>query len=306
MQRRAIATAVRYSTTHAATRPRNTMSYPQPTSERTQDLAENVKVIKDEMAQALKSRPAAHTRSQNNPTLVLVSKLKPPSDLMAAYNNLAEEERHFGENYVQELVDKAKELPTDIKWHFIGSLQSNKCKTLAAIPNLYAVETLDSIKKADLFEKALSSSGDSERKLNVYLQVNTSGEDAKSGLPPLNEDGESSQQSGESLTDVAQHILQKCPHLHLKGLMTIGALQSSFEAKPGQENPDFVRLRETRDRLEKAVDVQGIELSMGMSNDFAAAIESGSDNVRVGSRIFGQRPSKEEAKQQREKESTAS
>lgn len=112
--------------------------------------------------------------------------------------------------------------------------------------------------------------------------MNTSGEDAKSGLPPLKEAAQGTEggATGETLTDVAQHVVSKCPHLHLKGLMTIGAIQSSFEAKPGQENPDFVCLRETRDRLEKALPLEGLELSMGMSNDFAAAIESGSDNVR--------------------------
>lgn len=270
------------------------MSYPSPSSTRVRELQENIQAIRAEMAAASSS-----ISSNKKPTLVLVSKLKPPSDLMAAYENLAQDERHFGENYVQELVDKAKLLPSDIKWHFIGGLQSNKCKTLASIPNLYAVETLDSVKKADLFEKALAADADTSRKLNVYIQVNTSGEDAKSGLAPLSS-SKAQSEGPDTLLGLAKHILEKCAHLHLQGLMTIGAIQSSYQAKEGEENPDFTCLRECRDLLSQALGGKELQLSMGMSNDFAAAIKAGSDSVRVGSRLFGERPSKEEAKKQRE------
>lgn len=84
---------------------RRTMSssYPQPTAERAEDLRENIKIIKDEIAEAVKTRAPAYARSQRDPTLVLVSKLKPPSDLMAAYQTLGQDEKHFGENYVQEV-----------------------------------------------------------------------------------------------------------------------------------------------------------------------------------------------------------
>lgn len=263
-------------------------------SERVHELSENYEAIRNQVVKASAS-------SGKTPTLVLVSKLKPLSDIMAIHGKLKDSEKHFGENYVQELVDKAKELPSDIKWHFIGGLQSNKCKALASIPNLFVVETLDSVKKADLLEKALAGDPNNGRRLNVYLQVNTSGEDSKSGLPPPTEfshdDGDT-----ETLIGLAKHIIETCPHLHLLGLMTIGALQSSFQAKAGEENPDFVRLRDSRDLLQKELGTHSLQLSMGMSNDFIAAIKSGSDNVRVGSSIFGERPSKEQAKQQREEQ----
>lgn len=167
------------------------------------------------------------------------------------------------------------------------------------------VETLDTAKKADLFEKALASDASPNRRLNVYIQVNTSGEDAKSGIAPISAEKPGSANDVGTLLGLASHIQDKCPHLSLIGLMTIGALQSSFEARDGEENPDFTRLRDSRDRLQEKLGRTDLKLSMGMSNDFAEAIRAGSDNVRVGSRLFGQRPSKEEAKQQREQEATA-
>lgn len=193
-----------------------------------------------------------------------------------------------------------KQLPSSIRWHFIGSLQSNKCKTLAgpsrlhphaladsvvAIPNLYALETLDSEKKADLLEKALASS---DRSLRVYLQLNTSGEDNKAGVADV-----------AALRSLAQHIRTSCPHLEIVGLMTIGSYEASQDNDAS--NPDFEALSRAREELGEP----SLELSMGMSADFAKAITMGSDNVRVGSRAFGARPSKEEAKALRETESAS-
>lgn len=106
--------------------------------------------------------------------LVAVSKYIPTEDIQYAY---AAGQRHFGENYIQELITKSLELPDDIKWHFIGSLQSNKCKMLAEkVRNLWCVETLDSEKKARLLESGAAAI---ERKelLKVFIQVNTSGEE---------------------------------------------------------------------------------------------------------------------------------
>ena len=171
---------------------------------------------------------------------------------------------------------------------------------LAAIPNLFALETLDTIKKADLLEKALAPE---DRKLNVFLQVNTSSEESKAGLSPIKVEASSSSvdDTGE-LVQLAKHILNDCPHLVLKGLMTIGSYEASHDADA--PNPDFENLKETRKHLAKILgrEEESMELSMGMSADYAAAIKAGSDNVRVGSLAFGQRPSKEEAKEQREKE----
>lgn len=150
------------------------------------------------------------------------------------------------------------------------------------------LETLSSIKVADLLQKSLSSERTSP--LNVYLQVNTSGEDAKSGLPPL----DSSSTSGE-LLDLALHVIKECEGLKLLGIMTIGSWDASHDtSKP---NPDFSSLTTTRDNLirllkENGQEIGELELSMGMSADFAQAIKEGSSSVRVGTRIFGERPKK--------------
>ncbi|KWU46791.1 hypothetical protein RHOSPDRAFT_15024, partial [Rhodotorula sp. JG-1b] len=231
--------------------------------------------------------------------LVVVTKLKPSSDIQALYEHGI---RHFGENYPQELEGKAKELPEDIAWHYIGTLQSNKCKMLASIPNLFAVETLTSVKAAYQLHSTLAAlPTPRSAPLNVFIQINTSGEEQKSGLPALSPN--SAAGGGGEVVDLAAHILAKCPTLRLRGLMTIGSLDSSVSAHP---NPDFERLRETRTALLAALreraDLKaaveelereqegGLELSMGMSNDFVEAIEQGSTNVRVGSSIMGARP----------------
>ncbi|KAJ3097425.1 hypothetical protein HDU97_004873 [Phlyctochytrium planicorne] len=198
------------------------------------------------------------------PRLVAVSKTKPVADIQAAYDL---GQRHFGEN-VQELVDKVPQLPADIKWHFIGSLQSNKCKLLAAIPNLFAIETLDNTKKAGILQKLYA---ERESVLNVFIQVNTSGEESKSGLSP------------SECAPLARFITSECPNLHLLGLMTIGA--------PDRDeipNPDFLALAQLKRELDECLNLD-LELSMGMSDDFEHAIEVGSTNIRVGSLLFGAR-----------------
>lgn len=150
-----------------------------------------------------------------------------------------------------------------------------------AIPNLFVVETLDSVKKADLFEKALAADQDEKRNLNVYIQVNTSGEESKSGIPPYSAStAEIDASDPDTLLGLAKHIADKCPHLNLMGLMTIGAIASSYQAKEGEENPDFTCLIQSRDGLQQALGRSDLKLSMGMSNDFVAAIKAGSDNVR--------------------------
>lgn len=235
--------------------------------------------------------------------LVAVSKLKPASDVLALHEPPASQ-LHFGENYLQELLEKSRLLPPSIKWHFIGGLQSNKCVTLARdVRGLWAVESLDTTKKASLLDKgwgerpvtdqdqqaqAQSSDVDSDPRLRVYIQVNTSGEENKAGIEP-----------SEAPT-LARFIREKCPRLKLQGVMTIGAIARSRATTPETENEDFVRLRETRDHIVAELglggDEAGLELSMGMSSDFEGAITLGSDQVRVGTTIFGDRPPKVEAR----------
>jgi pyridoxal phosphate enzyme (YggS family) len=224
--------------------------------------------------------------------LIAVSKLKPATDILALHQPASSSQSshtHFGENYVQELLEKSKLLPRSIRWHFIGGLQSNKCKQLAEqIPNLWCVSSVDSEKKADQLEKGRKAiiEGDKEvEKLRIMVQVNTSGEEAKSGVEP-----------SETLS-LCKHIIEKCPNLKLTGLMTIGAIARSQATTPENENEDFVCLKETRDKVAKELGwkEEELELSMGMSADFEGAINMGSDEVRVGSEIFGERPPKKDA-----------
>ncbi|KAG8213335.1 hypothetical protein J3R82DRAFT_11817 [Butyriboletus roseoflavus] len=256
--------------------------------ERFKELSESLSEIQDRVRQA--SSPSSNT------TLVAVSKYKPASDILACYEC---GQRDFGENYVNELEEKARQLPDDIRWHFIGTLQSNKSKILATIPNIYAIQTVTSTKAASALNKSLPL--ERTTSLNVLLQVNTSGEQAKSGIPAL-----TSVESGSSseLSQLAQYIVSSCPRLHLHGLMTIGSLTESLLSDESP-NEDFEMLKRTRDFLEETLrqdlasggkwGVDGrLLLSMGMSSDFEAALKGGSDIVRVGTGIFGARPTKEQ------------
>ncbi|ROV92037.1 hypothetical protein VMCG_09546 [Cytospora schulzeri] len=253
-----------------------------------------------------------------NVRLVAVSKLKPANDILALHQGPATRHLHFGENYAQELGQKAELLPRSIRWHFIGGLQSTHCKSLARIPNLFAVSSIDTAKKAQLLNKArgdflaaaaswtvsesesgITAVGAGEdstpsRRIGVHVQVNTSGEETKSGCAP-----------GADVVALCRFVLAECPHLRLLGLMTIGAIARSVASAPGAENEDFVLLRGQRDlvarELRELLDARGegegeLELSMGMSEDFEGAIELGSGEVRVGSTIFGTRGPKSEAK----------
>ncbi|KAK0519792.1 methylenetetrahydrofolate reductase 1 [Tilletia horrida] len=277
-----------------------------------------------------------HGSKSEAPRLVAVSKLQTPTSILAAYKGAGQV--HFGENYVQEMIDKAKVLPKELKWHFVGGLQSNKAKLLAAMPNLHLLETLDSVKAANALQKALTAEGAPKREelLRVYIQVNTSREEAKSGVMPLpaedkGEDGKSDQ----PLVDLAVHILTKCPSIQFAGLMTIGSASNSraehddiTQLPPEQAlhlNPDFDTLIDNRRRLVRLLRQQaaeggnkelgsddvrtrypsllagggddasgdetgGLELSMGMSADVDVATVAGSNNVRVGTDCFSQRP----------------
>lgn len=135
---------------------------------------ENIKSSLSSVLSRIESSAAS-----SSPRLVAVSKYISSEDIKSAYDA---GQRHFGENYIQELIIKSAELPDDIKWHFIGALQSNKCKLLVEnVKNLWAIETVDSEKKARLLENALVSLKRDEP-LKVFIQVNTSGEERNSLL----------------------------------------------------------------------------------------------------------------------------
>ncbi|XP_050214743.1 uncharacterized protein LOC126665858 [Mercurialis annua] len=201
--------------------------------------------------------------------VVAVSKTKPVSILRQVYDA---GHRCFGENYVQELIEKAPQLPENIDWHFIGNLQSNKAKPLlAGVPNLAMVESVDDEKIANHLDRAVGNLG--RKPLKVLIQVNTSGEESKYGVEP------------SACVELAEHVNKSCPNLEFCGLMTIGMLDYSSTPE------NFKTLANCRTEVCKALGIpeEQCELSMGMSNDFEQAIEMGSTNVRIGSTIFGPR-----------------
>ncbi|KAL0910253.1 hypothetical protein M5K25_021216 [Dendrobium thyrsiflorum] len=208
-------------------------------------------------------------RSSEQVRIVAVSKTKSVSVIQQAYEA---GHRVFGENYVQELVEKCPQLPADIKWHFIGNLQSNKVKALlGGVPNLDMFETVDDEKIANHLNGAVANFG--RKPLKVFVQVNTSGEESKYGVEP------------SGCVELAKHVKFGCPNLIFSGLMTIGMLDYSSTPE------NFNTLRKCRNEVCESLGIpeEQCELSMGMSADFEQAIEMGSTNVRIGSTIFGPR-----------------
>ena len=222
---------------------------------------------------AIRARVAAACqRAGRDPAevrLLPVSKTVDEARLRAAYGLGL---RELGENKVQEAQGKweAMENLADLRWVLIGHLQTNKAKHAARFINEF--QALDSTRLAETLDRRLQMEG---RSIDVLVQVNTSGEDSKFGLPP------------EKVIDFVR-TLPAYSSLRVRGLMTL-ALFSPDEALV---RPCFVRLRELRDRLRQEAP-DGIamdELSMGMSGDFEMAIEEGATTVRVGTAIFGTRP----------------
>ncbi|NXH37910.1 PLPHP protein, partial [Dicaeum eximium] len=205
---------------------------------------------------------------------------RPAEMVVEAYSH---GQRSFGENYKRKLLFQLESSfcfqilssCPDIKWHFIGHLQKSNVNKLIAVPNLFMLETVDSVKLADRVNSSWQKKGSPQR-LKVMVQVNTSGEDSKHGLPP-----------GDT-TAAVEHVINKCPSLEFVGLMTIGSIGHDLSKGP---NPDFQVLLSLRQEVCEKLNLplDKVELSMGMSTDFQHAIEVGSTNVRIGSTIFGER-----------------
>ncbi|XP_068827221.1 pyridoxal phosphate homeostasis protein isoform X4 [Capricornis sumatraensis] len=232
-----------------------------------------LRAVNERVQQAVARRPRDLPAIQ--PRLVAVSKTKPADMVIEAYSH---GQRTFGENY--ELLEKASNPQIlsscpEIKWHFIGHLQKQNVNKLMAVPNLSMLETVDSVKLADRVNSAWQKKGSPER-LKVMVQINTSGEESKHGLPPA------------ETAALVEHINTKCPRLEFVGLMTIGSFGHDLSQGP---NPDFQVLLSLREELCRKLGSapEQVELSMGMSVDFQHAIEVGSTNVRIGSTIFGER-----------------
>ncbi len=236
--------------------------WPQATS--VQDLLANLAAVQAriEAACVRSGRDAASVR------LLPVSKTKPEAAVRLAF---AAGCRMLGENKVQEALAKweATQDLVGLKWSVIGHLQTNKAKVVARFADEF--QALDSLKLAEALDRRLQIEG---RGLDVFVQVNTSGEASKYGLDIANVPGFLRQ-------------LAPCSALHVRGLMTLAMLS----AEPDRVRPCFIRLRQLRDRLQQEA-IAGVslqELSMGMSGDYEIAIEEGATVVRVGQAIFGAR-----------------
>lgn len=220
---------------------------------------EEIKKGLDQINQDLQDYPAK---------LVAVTKTKPVSDIKLAYQC---GQRVFGENKVQELLDKATLLPFEgIKWHFIGHLQTNKINMLLKVPNLKSIHSIDSIK---LLKKLLSKFPG--KSIGLFLQVNTSLEDEKTGFT-----------SKEGIIEGIE-LLKGHKDFYFQGLMTIGKIRTeNFE----QDAINcFKQLVDLKNDLFQKIGHDEIQLSMGMSKDYPTALKSGSNWIRVGSSLFGSR-----------------
>ena len=203
-------------------------------------------------------------------TLVAVSKTKPVSDLMEAYDA---GQRIFGENYVQELVEKQQELPKDIQWHFIGHLQSRKVKLIAPFVSL--IHGVDSMK---LLEEINKQALKNHRIIDCLLQIHIAEEETKFGLNEneLNE-----------ILHFVQNDKEGMKNIRIVGLMGM----ATFTDNQQQIKKEFTYLKSIFDKTNQLLtpNFQLQTLSMGMSGDYPLAIECGSTMVRIGSSIFGSR-----------------
>jgi PLP dependent protein len=203
-------------------------------------------------------------------TLVAVSKTKPVADIEALY---LLGQRDFGENYVQELVEKQALLPTDIKWHFIGHLQSNKVKYIAAFVDM--IHGVDSLK---LLQTINRQGTQHNRKIRCLLQVHIAAEETKFGLDKMELMNLLQEISGE-------HSLE---NVQVCGLMGMASFSDDTQKVRGE----FRMLKSLFDEAKEKFfyhDDHFSELSMGMSGDYLMAMEEGSTMVRIGSLLFGAR-----------------
>lgn len=227
------------------------------------DVKANLHAVRDRIAAAC----IAVGRSSQDVRLLPVSKTH-SADVIRAVHGAGE--RTFGENRIREAEAKAEDLAdTDIRWAVIGHLQTNKAKNLVRFADEF--HALDSVKLAKELDKRLQAEG---RGLDVLIQVNSSAEPQKFGLPP------------EEVEEFASQ-LGAYASLRVKGLMTLAV----FSEDPAAVEPCFVRMAELQERLRHNDRAVGSwdELSMGMSGDFELAIGHGSTCVRVGQAIFGAR-----------------
>ncbi len=204
-------------------------------------------------------------RPSGSTTLLAVSKTFPVEDIMQAY---ADGQRLFGENRLQEAMTKKPAMPADCEWHLIGPLQRNKVRK-ALETGFTLLEAVDSLRLAESISRIAGELGVTAA---ILLEVNVDGEESKHGFTP-----DSLREQWETLCAM--------PHLDIRGLMCIPAPAEN----PNDARPAFRSLRALAEELRARGPLPLPELSMGMSHDYAVAVEEGSTIVRVGSAIFGQR-----------------
>lgn len=225
-------------------------------------LKDNLKLVEENIATACKRA----CRNRDEVTLIAVSKTKPVPMLKEIYD---EGIRHFGENKVQELIEKYDQLPSDVQWHLIGHLQRNKVKYI--VDKVALIHSVDSLRLAQTIEQEASKKNII---VDILIEVNVAEEESKFGLKT------------EEVLPLVEEIAQ-FPHIRIKGLMTI----APFVENPEENRHIFACLQKLSvDIKEKNIDNVSVDiLSMGMTNDYEVAIEEGATMVRVGTGIFGKR-----------------
>ena len=199
-----------------------------------------------------------------NVELVAVSKFHPVEKIQEVYDC---GQRVFGENKVQELLTKVNELPSDIKWHLIGHLQTNKVKYIAPF-----IDTIQSVDSEKLLLEINKEAVKNNRKIKVLLQVKIAEEETKYGL-----------EIAEAKEIFSNYLEHQYPNIEILGLMGM----ATFTDNKNQVKSEFLVLKSLFDELSTFKKLE--TLSMGMSDDFSLAIECGSTSVRIGSAIFGVR-----------------
>ena len=222
-------------------------------------LSENLKNLQASIAEICDNC----SREASEVTLLPVTKRQPLEKLQALYDL---GERHFAENRVQEMLEKAEVLPKDLVWHLIGPLQSNKVRH--ALSYASYIHSVDSIKLLNRIERIAQEDG---KEVKVFLQINITGEEQKSGF-------------AEADLDAALKVAESFLKTTVVGLMTMGAVSDSEE----ETKEVFSKLRELRDKWQ--IEYPELkQLSMGMSGDYQLAIPEGATYIRVGSLLLGNR-----------------
>ena len=224
-------------------------------------VGENLAAVQQRIA-------AACGRAGRDPAavrIIAVSKTQPADAVVEA---IAAGVDAIGENRVQEAAAKRPQVAGDTPWHLIGPLQRNKAK--AALELFDVVETVDRPEIADRLEALLAPSG---RVLPVLIEVNVGGEAQKSGV------------AANLAPALAARLLESCPHLALRGLMTV----PPYDPDPERARPHFAALHRLAGELARRLRVPALDLSMGMSEDFEVAVEEGATLVRLGRILFGER-----------------